>query len=64
MLNIESLSQFKAIPIEEIKTGDFVVNLGEVVEIDKFPNHIDLIILRLNEKYVIKFSLETLIVIK
>lgn len=64
MLNIESLSQFKAIPIEEIKTGDFVINLGEVVEIDKFPNHIDLIILRLNEKYVIKFSLETLIVIK
>ncbi|GGE19319.1 hypothetical protein HNP72_001463 [Sphingobacterium soli] len=64
MLNIESLSQFKAIPIEQIKTGDFVINLGEVVEIDKFPNHIDLIILRLNEKYVIKFSLETLIVIK
>ncbi|AZA84086.1 hypothetical protein C1637_16480 [Chryseobacterium lactis] len=64
MLNIESLSQFKTIPIEEIKTGDFVINLGEVVEIDKFPNHIDLIILRLNEKYVIKFSLETLIVIK
>ena len=64
MLNIESLSQFKTIPIEELKTGDFVINLGEVVEIDKFPNHIDLIILRLNEKYVIKFSLETLIVIK
>jgi len=64
MLNIESLSQFKTIPIEEIKTGDFVINLGEVVEIDKFPNHIDLIIHRLNEKYVIKFSLETLIVIK
>ncbi|SJN22946.1 hypothetical protein FM107_03630 [Sphingobacterium sp. JB170] len=64
MLNHENLSQLRIVPIGEIKTGDFVVDLGKVVEIDKFPSRINLIILRFNEKHVIKFKPETLVVIK
>jgi hypothetical protein len=63
MPKLINLSSVKTVPIHKIAKGDIVVNLGEVLEIDEYPNHTNLIIFRLNEKQVIKFKKDAVIII-
>lgn len=55
-------STLKVARIREIAKGDIVINLGEVLEIDIHSNYINLIISRLNQKQVIKFEKNALLV--
>jgi hypothetical protein len=56
------LSKFKISPISQIIKGDYLVNLGSVIETEKLETHYCLIIDRLNEKQVFKFETDTLLV--
>lgn len=58
MLSPENLPNLKIMPITQVVKGSKIVNLGEVLEIDHYPTHINLIISRLNEKQVLKFDKE------
>lgn len=49
-------SRFKMIPISEIQVGQNVVNLGPVIEIENKKSYYNLIIARVNEKQVIRFN--------
>jgi len=63
MSNSIDLSKLKIIPISNVIKGQVLINLGEVIEIDSYPTHINLIISRLNEKQVVKFGKEVSLVI-
>ncbi len=63
MVSLKSLASLKIKQISEIEVGAFVVNLGQVIEIEKQENHYNLIISRLREKQVIKFEKDTSLVI-
>ena len=62
MQNSIDISKLKLAPISEIAKGDFVVNLGSVIETEKLDTHFNIIISRLNEKQVIKFPTDTVLV--
>lgn len=64
MNNLNQLPKMKYIPIDEIEKGNVVVNLGEVLEIERVSNHVNLIIARLKEKQVIKFQNNTSLIIE
>ncbi|SDF95643.1 hypothetical protein SAMN05421827_102242 [Pedobacter terrae] len=55
-------TEFKTIPISEIEKGDFLVNLGPVLETEDVITHFNLIIDRLSEKQVIKFKRDIVLV--
>jgi predicted transcriptional regulator of viral defense system len=56
------VSKFKMAPISEIDRGDYLVNLGPVLEKEDLITHYNIIIDRLNEKQVIKFQRDTVLV--
>lgn len=47
------------VAISDLKTGDFVLNLGEVLEIEESVEFYAVIIFRMNQKHVIKFEKDT-----
>lgn len=42
--------------IANLQTGDFIVNLGEVLETDELTNTFSIVILRNNQKQVFTFD--------
>lgn len=60
--NLE-ISKFKLVPVTNITAGQYVVNLGPVLEIEKLKKHCNLIISRVDEKQVIKFDADTVLVV-
>ncbi|ADY50675.1 hypothetical protein Pedsa_0088 [Pseudopedobacter saltans DSM 12145] len=50
------ISKLKLIPVAEITIGQYIINLGSVIETERLQQHYNLIISRLNEKQVIKFT--------
>lgn len=44
------------IQISKVKVGTFIVNLGEILEIEENGHYFHLVISRMNEKQVIKFD--------
>lgn len=49
--------------ISELEIGDVLVNLGYVLEIEEGLTHFTLVISRLNEKQVIKFLKEDMLIL-
>jgi len=49
--------------ISELEIGDVLVNLGSVLEIEEGLTHFTLVISRLNEKQVIKFLKEDMLIL-
>lgn len=49
--------------ISKIEIGDVLANLGEVLEIEQDSTRYLFVILRLNEKQVIKYDKETYLII-
>lgn len=62
MNNSIDLSKFKISSIYEIKKGDYLVNLGSVIDTEKLDTHYNIIIDRLNEKQVLRFERDTVLV--
>lgn len=62
MHNSIDLKKLKMVPVSDIEAGDFLVNLGPVIETEKHETHYNIIIARLNEKQVIKFERDTVLV--
>lgn len=58
MLRSSDTSDIKIIHISELKTGSILANLGEILEIQELENYYSIIILRMNEKQVLKFEKE------
>lgn len=50
-------------PISNVRIGQYLANLGEVLEIEEQESHFCLIIGRLNEKQVIRFGKEELMIL-
>ena len=42
--------------VSNLKEGDFIVNLGEILEIDELTNLYSIVILRNNQKQVFTFN--------
>lgn len=63
MLDSNSLPEIKIKQISEVKIGETVANLGEILEIEKTTDFYSLIIARLGEKQVIKFKKQTFLLI-
>lgn len=53
---MKSLQEYKHIEIKEVRRGDFIVNLGKVLEIEESSNLFSIVILRLNRKEVYEFE--------
>lgn len=51
------------VPISEIQEGDYVLNLGTVIEVEKKVTYYNLIIARVGEKQVIKFNPDVVLLI-
>lgn len=47
------------VTISDLKKGDIILNLGEVLEIEESPELYAVIIHRMNQKHVIKFEKDT-----
>jgi len=62
MNNSIDVSKFKMATLSEIKEGDYVVNLGPVLEKEDLITHYNIVIDRLSEKQVIKFKRDTVLV--
>lgn len=62
MNDFQNTTKFKETPISEIKKGDFVANLGPVLETENVITHFNIIIDRLSEKQVIKFKRDTVLI--
>lgn len=56
MINIGTINQIELKHISEVQNGQFVGNLGKVLEINELENHYSLVIERMNEKQVFKFE--------
>ena len=63
MLNSHYLPDLNVKHISKIETGNIVVNLGVVMEIEELTEYYSLIISRLNEKQVFKFDKEIYIAV-
>lgn len=63
MLDSNSIPEIKITQISEVKIGETVANLGEILEIEKAADFYSLIIARLGEKQVIKFKKQTFLLI-
>ncbi|MGY0039302.1 hypothetical protein [Pedobacter sp. NJ-S-72] len=50
------------VPVSDIEVGDFLVNLGSVIETERLDTHYNIIIARLNEKQVLKFERDTILI--
>lgn len=49
-------SSLKEISMASLKTGDLIINLGEVLEIDEQVNIYSIVVFRNNQKQVFTFS--------
>jgi hypothetical protein len=66
--NAEGLNRktmnLKEIKINELKVGDTLINLGQVLEIEEKSDYLFIVISRHNEKQVFKFSpIENLVIL-
>jgi len=57
-------SNIKETNIGSLRTGDFIVNLGEVLEIDELTNAYSVVVRRSNQKQVFTFDKEDLLLVK
>ncbi|SEI40641.1 hypothetical protein SAMN04487995_0449 [Dyadobacter koreensis] len=57
-------SNIKETSIGGLRTGDFIVNLGEVLEIDELTNAYSVVVRRSNQKQVFTFDKEDLLLVK
>ena len=53
----------KEINVKDLKIGNTLINLGEVLEIEDHPSYYSIVILRNNEKQVHKFFIGQKVVI-
>lgn len=63
MSNYNSLPDLQIRQISEVKVGEMVANLGEILEIEHTVDFYSLIIARLGEKQVIKFNRQTSLIL-
>lgn len=56
-------NQLKKINISELQQDDFIVNLGEVLEIEELPNTFTVVISRMSEKQVFTFKKDEILLI-
>lgn len=56
MLYTENLPDIKLRHISEVKEGDFIANVGKILEIEELESYYSLVIERMNEKQVLKFE--------
>lgn len=63
MLNTVNTPQVLYKHISQLVIGDVLANLGEVLEIEHHTTRYSLVVLRLNEKQVIKYDNEAYLLI-
>lgn len=56
MSNLKLNTEIITTAISDLKPGDIILNLGEVLEIEENPEIYSIIIFRMNQKQVFKFE--------
>ncbi len=63
MSTLEKNVLLKTIPLSELKVGEILVNLGELLEIEEQEEYFTLVISRIGEKQVFKFEKDAFVMV-
>lgn len=64
ILNSDQHSTLIQIPVSDFKPGDYLVNLGNILEIEEREDNYIIIIDRMDEKQVLKFKKTMMLYVK
>ncbi|MCF2443369.1 hypothetical protein L0657_05325 [Dyadobacter sp. CY345] len=60
---MKSIQVYKRIEIEGVRLGDFIINLGKVLEIDESSDLFSIVVFRRNKKEVYEFEKDAILLI-